>query len=70
MLIAALSFLIVLYVGAVIGLYALQGTLLYKADSLDLPPETLGLRGVTVERIATDDGASLVAWDAPVRDGG
>ena len=65
MLIAALAFLIVLYAGAVIGLYAAQGSLLYRADSLDLPPETLGLRGVTVERITTEDGIRLVAWDAP-----
>lgn len=64
MMVALVSFLAVLYLAATAGLVFVQRAMLYRAEDLDLPPETLGLRGVTVERITAEDGVRLVAWDA------
>ena len=61
----AVSFLAFLYVAAAAALYVIQRDLLYRTDSLDLPPETLGLRGVSVEKITSGDGPHLVAWYRP-----
>jgi uncharacterized protein len=61
MLIAVLGCAALLYVVAVVGLYAGQRKLLFRCDADEVDPATLGLKA-EVLRLKTKDGESLLAW--------
>jgi fermentation-respiration switch protein FrsA (DUF1100 family) len=65
----AAVFFAVVYAGITLYMYLQQRSLQYHPSNRGLTPEGEGLSGVTVEKIATPDGETIVAWFAEARDG-
>jgi uncharacterized protein len=71
--IASLKFLLAVagigYLAIVAGMYLGQRKLQYFPDNKHLMPSMVGLSGVEVLRIKTEDGENIVAWYSPARSG-
>lgn len=59
----------VVYCVALVSLYVLQRDLMYFPTQNNPQPEQVGLSGVTVERLPTEDGEMLIVWHAPAVQG-
>lgn len=61
--------MIVGYAAIVTFMYLQQRSLQYFPAHQATPPQALGLRGVTEERVKTPDGETIVLWYAPAQPG-
>jgi hypothetical protein len=59
-----LRMVVLFYVFSALGLYACQRQIQYQPGHDNPAPASLGLQGVTVERLTSPDGVPLVLWYA------
>jgi fermentation-respiration switch protein FrsA (DUF1100 family) len=62
-------FCLVLYLVITAVMYFMQRRLQYHPENKGLTPEAMGLQGVTVNRLKTPDGESLVSWYVAAKPG-
>ncbi|MGH6855739.1 MAG: alpha/beta hydrolase [Aestuariivirga sp.] len=59
---------IAVYGAAVIFMYLNQRALQYHPENKGLTPESAGISGASVERLATPDGETIVVWYSPPKE--
>lgn len=65
----ALGLVLLIYVLIVVAAWLGQRRLMYVPDATRYVPETLGLSGVREDEVRTPDGARLIVWRLPARNG-
>jgi uncharacterized protein len=65
LLLLLLALILIAYGVVVAFMYGMQRSLLYYPANRGLTPDAVGLAGVQVNRIATEDGESIVTWYSP-----